>query len=121
MKVQGFLRWRRGARIPLTKTELEAQINSCDDNYSSFRENAISSLSMATKSRAIYKQERQTGVKKFGRKAQGFVKSFTEFLHAYSGIVELLRGAGQVYSEVAYETLSIFFIVSPPAPAKLLY
>jgi hypothetical protein len=56
-------------------------------------------------------------MKKFGRKAQGFVKSFTDFLHAYSGIVELLRGAGQVYSEVAYETLSIFFIVSTRTPA----
>ena len=32
----------------------------------------------------------------------------------YSGIVDIVKGAGQIYGELAYETLSILFIVCLP-------
>ena len=47
-----------------------------------------------------------------GRKATEFIKSFADFLSPYSGVVDKLVGAGPVHGTVAYETLSIFFVVS---------
>lgn len=98
--------------MPTTKVELEEQLASYDRDYESTRAQAMGALTEATGARSTYKRERQSGAKKVGRVAQGFVKSFADFLHAYSGIIELLRSAGHVYGDVAYETLSILFIVS---------
>ena len=44
---------------------------------------------------------------------------FADFVKAYSGIVELLKGAGGVYGSVAYEILSILLIVRTPQVHKL--
>jgi hypothetical protein len=49
-------------------------------------------------------------------KAQNFVRAFADFLGAYSGIVELVKGAGQQYGQLAYETLSLFLTVRCKIP-----
>ena len=105
------------AKIASTKTALEQQITEYGQDYDSFselRQQAAGNITEAADFELIYQKDRRTGGKKIGRSAQSFVKSFADFLSVYSGIVELLKGAGQTYGTVAYETLSIFFIVRCP-------
>lgn len=93
------------------KEKLEQQILSCEKDFNAQRNLAFDTINSATNVRIQYQQNRATGVKKFGRITQNFFAQFSEFLRAYSGIVETLKGAGQGYGEVAYGTLSIFLIV----------
>jgi hypothetical protein len=58
-----------------------------------------------------YQVDRKSG-KSFRSKFQNFFTSLSEFLRAYSGIIEFVKDAGQVYGDVAYETCHFFFIVS---------
>ena len=102
------------SKIPDTKTALEQEIKKYGQDSNSFDElkkQAVDGTTEATVSYGGYQKNRTTGGKKIGRSAQNFVKSFADFLNVYSGIVELLKGAGDIYGSVAYETLSIFFIV----------
>ena len=102
------------AEIPDTKTALEQEVKKYDQDSKSFdvlKQQAVDGTTKATILHRTYQKERKTGGKKIGRSAQNFVKCFADFLNAYSGIVELLKGAGDIYGSVAYETLSIFFIV----------
>lgn len=48
---------------------------------------------------------------KVSRNIQQFAAKFSGFLEAYSGIVEVVKGADQQYGGLAYGTLSLFFIV----------
>ena len=91
---------------------MERTVAICDDSSPNLRERASESLHGASKIKAMYESNRRTGRRRVGREAQVFVQSFAHFMHAYSGIIELLRRSGDVYSEVAYESLSILFIVS---------
>ena len=75
------------------------------------RHHADSELQKAKMVNAIYNDERTTGAKQGRRTAQNFVAIFSDFLCAYSGIIQLVRNAGQQYGEVAYETLSVLLIV----------
>jgi hypothetical protein len=111
-RLRGFLKSERGnVETATTKEDLEKQISTYQQDYSSLKIEALGALNGAARANTIYKQDRQTGAKKVGRGAQRFINSFADFLKAYSGIVEILRGAGQIYGEVAYETLSILLIV----------
>lgn len=113
-KLRGFLQEKHvGDDLPTTKEMLEDQIAIYDPDYYFARNEAIGALSNATRVRKNYQVERQTSWKKVGHQAQTFVKTFADFMGVYSGIISLLKGAGQVYGEVAYETLSILFIVRP--------
>jgi len=113
-KLQSFLKKNRGnAEPPKTKEDLEKEVAKYQD-YSTLKNEAIVALNAAGRVNSTYNQERKEGSKKIRRVAQEFVNSFSEFLGVYSGIVGLLKGAGQVYGEVAYETLSILFIVYLP-------
>ncbi|KAL8937857.1 MAG: hypothetical protein Q9211_003473 [Gyalolechia sp. 1 TL-2023] len=55
-------------------------------------------------------EKRQHWYRKPGRHAQAFVTKFADFVQVYSGIVDVARQAGGPYAEVAYGTLSIFFM-----------
>ena len=102
------------AKIPDTKAALEQQIKDYGQDLNSFSElknQAVDNVIKASDLHETYQTDRTHGGKKFGRSAQNFVNRFAEFLSVYSGIVELLKGAGDIYGQVAYETLSIFFIV----------
>jgi len=113
-KLRRFLQEKHvGDDLPTTKEMLEDQIAIYDPDCYFARNEAIGALSNATRVRKNYQVERQTGWKKVGHQAQTFVKTFADFMGVYSGIISLLKGAGQVYGEVAYETLSILFIVRP--------
>lgn len=57
-------------------------------------------------------------MKKAGRVTQNFFTAFSDFLAAYSGIVEIVKGAGQQYGEAAYEALSLFLIVRYKASCR---
>ncbi|KAE9370953.1 hypothetical protein N431DRAFT_379747 [Stipitochalara longipes BDJ] len=110
-KLQSLLKKNRGnVEPPKTKEELEKEIAKYND-YSNLKNEAGTALNAAARVNSTYNRERTEGGKKIGRVAQGFVHSFSEFLGVYSGIVNIMKGAGQVYGEVAYETLSILFIV----------
>jgi hypothetical protein len=74
---------------------------------------AIGGLKSGNEAHEKYQDNRaKPGRKKVGTKAQKFVKSFADFLGVYSGIVGLVKAGGGQYGELAYETLSILFIVS---------
>ena len=90
---------------------MERLIEDPDGGYDTLKDHAFSTVNNATDVHVKYESDRAKGRKKIGRLAQNFVQSFASFLSVYSGIVELLKGAGQIYGAVAYETLSILFIV----------
>ena len=48
---------------------------------------------------------------RLGKKSVTFAVNLSGFLQAYSGIVEIMKGADQQCGGVAYGTLSIFLIV----------
>jgi hypothetical protein len=113
-RLQSFLKKNRGnAEPPKTKQDLEKEIAKYQD-YNGLKTEAITALNAAVRVNSTYNREREGGGKKVGRVAQEFVNSFSEFLGVYSGIVNLVKGAGQIYGEVAYETLSVLFIVCFP-------
>lgn len=97
-----------------TKEELEQQILSCEQDFNTQRNLAFDAINNAADDHNKYQEDRATGVRKIARITQNFFTTFSEFLRAYSGIVELLERAGQGYGEVAYATLSIFLIVWGP-------
>lgn len=80
-------------------------------NVHQLREYAKFELQGAKDVNTIYNNDRTTGVRKGMHWAQHFGKVFSDFLGAYSGIIQLVRNAGQQYGEVAYETLSVLLIV----------
>lgn len=49
-----------------------------------------------------------------GSKAVRFATNFLSFLQAYSGIVEIMKGADLQYGGLAYSTLSLTLIVRTP-------
>lgn len=98
-------------QMTTTKEKLEQQILSCEQDIITKRNLAYDAINGATDAHIKYQEDRVTGAKKVGRISQTFFVKFSEFLRAYSGIVEILKWAGQGYGEVAYGTLSIFLIV----------
>jgi hypothetical protein len=113
-RLQSFLKKNRGnAEPPKTKEDLEKEVAKYTD-YNALKSEAITALNAAARVNSTYNREREGGGKKVGRVAQEFVKSFSEFLGVYSGIVNIVKGAGQIYGEVAYEALSVLFIVCLP-------
>jgi hypothetical protein len=114
-KLQNFLKKNRGnVEPPKTKEELEKEIALYKGDYSTLKTDALATLNFATRVNSTYNKQRREGRKKVGRVAQEFVTSFSEFLRVYSGIVDIVKGAGQIYGEVAYEALSILFLVCIP-------
>ena len=97
-------------KVATTEEGLHRQIEELD--IQQLKHTAAGNLKGAGRVLSTYNKERQTGTKKFGAQAQNFVKVFTDFIGVYSGIISLVKGAGQQYGEVAYETLSLLFIVS---------
>ena len=109
-KMKGLLKGTSDLQAK-TKEELEQQITKYQQDDDSLEERAVAAMNGATQSRNKYETNRKSGRKKFGRKAQLFVRHFAEFMQCYSGVIEVLKGAGQMYGIVAYETLSIFLVV----------
>ena len=93
----------------MTKEELDQQLDEL--NISQLRGMADGKLNDANFIHGAYTDQRNHGVKKLGKATQNFFQSFSEFLEAYSGIVDIVQQAGQQYGDVAYEALSIFLIV----------
>ena len=54
----------------------------------------------------------QKKIVKVGKATQTFANNFSSFLQAYSGIIEIMKGADQQYGGVAYSALSLLLIVS---------
>ena len=53
----------------------------------------------------------QKTIIKVGKATQTFATNFSSFLQAYSGIIEIMKGADQQYGGVAYSALSLLLIV----------
>ena len=53
----------------------------------------------------------QKTIVKVGKTTQTFASNFSSFLQAYSGIIEIMKGADQQYGGVAYSALSLLLIV----------
>lgn len=100
---------KQEVKIASTKDELNKQIEDVQ-NGQSHHAIALATLDDASKSHEIYVQGRKQGLKRVGRWAQEFANGFSEFVSAYSGIVDIVQGAGGPYGEVAYQTLSILLI-----------
>lgn len=54
-------------------------------------------------------------LRRVGNNTVVFVNNFSGFLQAYSGIVEVMKGADNQYGGLAYSTLSLLLIVRQPA------
>ncbi|OQU97551.1 hypothetical protein CLAIMM_03470 [Cladophialophora immunda] len=76
-----------------TKEEVEMQIEEARAAYMSWLEG------------------RQTGSRRYGTAFQVFITRFSNFLTAYSGIVEVVKNASAPYGNLAYGTLSLLLIV----------
>ena len=114
-RLQNVLKKNRGNAEPSkTKEDLEKEIAKYMD-YSTLKDEVGTALNAAARVNSTYNRERKEGGKRIGHVAQAFVNSFSEFLGVYSGIVNIMKGAGQIYGEVAYETLSVLFIVRIPS------
>jgi hypothetical protein len=100
---------KQEVKIASTKDELNKQIEDVQNGQSPHAI-ALATLDDASKSHEIYVQDRKQGSKRVGRWAQEFANGFSEFVSAYSGIVDIVQGAGGPYGEVAYQTLSILLI-----------
>lgn len=98
---------RRDPYIASTKEDLAKQIEATQKGIAPGLV-AQQLLDHALKSQDIYTADRQHGSKRVGRWAQEFANSFSEFVSAYSGIVDVVQGAGGIYATAAYQTLSIF-------------
>ena len=68
------------------------------------------SLYDATRQRDKHASSQKTIVK-VGKATQTFASNFSGFLQAYSGIIEIMKGADQQYGGVAYSALSLLLIV----------
>ncbi|TVY81584.1 hypothetical protein LSUE1_G003620 [Lachnellula suecica] len=101
-----------GTEIPIasTKEELGIQLEGVQKGIPPASV-SLQALENATKSHDLYSQDRRKGMKQAGRRAQEFANGFSQFVSAYSGIVDIVKGAGGPYGEVAYQTLSILLIV----------
>ena len=66
----------------------------------------------ANQAQTQWSEKRQHGYGKFGKNTQDFATNFADFIKVYGGFVDVVRQAGGVYAEVAYSTLSLFFVVS---------
>jgi hypothetical protein len=100
---------RKDLYINTTEDGLRQQLEEL--NVHQLREYAQSELQGARDVNTVYNKDRTTGVRKRMHWAQEIGKAFSDFLASYSGIIELVRNAGQQYGEVAYETLSVLLIV----------
>lgn len=67
-------------------------------------------LNEATARRDTHISDKRTIVK-VGKATQTFANNFSGFLQAYSGIIEIMKGADQQYGGVAYSALSLLLIV----------
>ncbi|TVY32027.1 hypothetical protein LSUB1_G008432 [Lachnellula subtilissima] len=97
-------------QIASTKEELETQIEAVRNRLSPPLL-ALQNLDDADKAHDVYTEYRKKGPKRVGRWAQDFANGFSQFVGAYSGIVDIVRSAGGPYGEVAYQSLSILLIV----------
>jgi len=96
--------------VRTTEEGLRKQIEGFD--LQALKDLATGRIAEAHQGHAKYKNDRKGGARKVGSQVQNFVKVFSDFLGVYSGIVSLVKAAGGPYGELAYESLSILFIVS---------
>lgn len=97
-------------KIAETEDELQQQIEdiTCWDRI---RGSAFKSLDEASKAQETYQDQRIQGRKRLGRGVQEFASGLSQFLGAYSSILDIVKGAGGPYGEIGYQTLSILLIV----------
>ncbi|KAL9614372.1 MAG: hypothetical protein Q9167_001175, partial [Letrouitia subvulpina] len=74
------------------------------------KDEARNALEGAGSAEDQWEKKGQRGPRKFGRGIQAFATSFIDFTRAYAGFVDVVRQASGPYGEVAYSTLSIFFM-----------
>jgi len=102
------------ADIASTETALLAQITKIQNTYKTTNQDrhaAGQELDKALRTHEAYQLERQSGASRLIHGIQAFAEGLAEFVKAYSGIIELVRTAGGLYGEVAYQSLSILLIV----------
>ena len=76
-------------------------------------------LNIATETKAHHDEDKGR-VRKAGDNAVKFTKSVSEYIEAYSGIIEIMKGADQQYGGVAYATISLLLIVSVARCQRML-
>jgi hypothetical protein len=113
-EVEQLLGGKPDFEIRRTKEEIQKQIETL--TLSELQEKVDGGLGDAVKAHSKWLMKREKGAKKVGSSLQRFVTCFSDFLDAYSGIVDIVKNAGFPYSNVAYGTLSLFITVraSPP-------
>lgn len=75
-------------------------------------EDSIQDLLRYSLGQAELHQSDRTLIRKVGKKTVVFAYNFANFLQAYSGVVEIMKGADQQFGGIAYGALSLLLIVS---------
>lgn len=91
------------------------------DGFLDSKAQAGQALSGSSNAMAQWDEKRQHGSRKAGRRTQEFATNFAGFVRVYGAFFDVARQAGGPYAEVAYGTLSLFFMVSLRAPHTLKY
>ncbi|KAI9666538.1 MAG: hypothetical protein M1821_004474 [Bathelium mastoideum] len=86
------------------------------DAIRNLNQNELERLMSQTLKEAVGGKTRHHNEKAFvrqtGRNAVKFARTFSDYLEAYSGIIEIMNGADQQYGGVAYATISLFLIIA---------
>ena len=99
--------------LNLFRHELRNQITSEELQFSKeANEDSMQNILRCCLDDAKLHQDDQTLIRKVGKKTVVFANNFANFLQAYSGVVEIMKGADQQYGGLAYGTLSLLLIVS---------
>jgi len=109
----------------LTKTELKEVMENAsasdqsndfrafdDETYESLVKRVKACMAETERGNEELIQKRATGMRRISDSVQKFAQSFNEFLHTYSGLVDVLQAVDAQYGGLAWGTLSLLFIVS---------
>lgn len=111
-RLKGEIKSKNGEiKLASTKEELLDQIEEARGGLPR-RESAIRIFRAASATHREYVLDRQQGVKKVSKWAQGHANAFGQLVEKYSKVIEAVATAGGPYGIVAYETFSILLTVS---------
>lgn len=118
---QSFVKAARNSRA-LYQTDKESLVARIEELEEADPEDrldlkAMRKLRLSNDEAQRWKKTRREGARKIGKGLQSFLCRFSDFLEAYSGIVEMMKGADQQYGGLAYGTLSLLLSVSVPSDA----
>lgn len=117
-KTQDLLQSKRinvNSEIACTRDSIKEQVEQIRRqalNINPLKEDATATVEVAVSKVAQWEVKRRNGRRKGAALVEKFLRNFSGFLEAYSGIVEVVKCAGAPYGEAGYEAVSLLLIVS---------